>query len=101
MTHIVPGRHAPLDAPLGGKARALAVLQRAGFPVPPWFAVLPGAMDASSLDGELSRALAELAPDRRPVAVRSSASDEDGPHHSFAGQLDSFLFVPHDQVSHR
>src|SRR5213078_1024244 len=28
-----------------------------------------------------------------PVAVRSSASDEDGAQHSFAGQLDSFLFV--------
>src|SRR5207302_1791211 len=32
------------------------------------------------------------------VAVRSSASDEDGVQHSFAGQLDSFLFVPAAEV---
>src|SRR5262249_47789887 len=45
MNHIVHARNAALDAPLGGKARALAALQRAGFPVPPWLAVLPGAME--------------------------------------------------------
>src|SRR5262249_27665884 len=126
MNHIVHSRNAALDAPLGGKARALAALQKAGFPVPPWLAVLPGAMeealgperlrclqeaegeadrlaalngvDLSSFSGTLRRALGELAPDGGPVAVRSSASDEDGPEHSFAGQLDSFLFVPHTEV---
>src|SRR5690606_37999037 len=34
-------------------------------------------------------------------AVRSSAVDEDGTQHSFAGQLESFLFVPAEQVIRR
>jgi pyruvate,water dikinase len=102
MTLILHGRLAPLDAPLGGKARALAALQRAGFPVPPWLVVLPGDGELSAAEREeLLRAVSELAPGREPVAVRSSASDEDGEQQSFAGQLDSFLFVPHDRVPQR
>ena len=33
--------------------------------------------------------------------MRSSASDEDGIQHSFAGQLDSFLFVPPEMVAEK
>jgi pyruvate,water dikinase len=113
---------------MGGKAAALAALSAAGFPVPPWFVILPAAFD-SSLDERLRRelaasdsaeavralvaqvnpgaelreqiaaALAKLCPDAGRVAVRSSASDEDGSQHSFAGQLDSFLFVAPDRVA--
>jgi rifampicin phosphotransferase len=108
---------------LGGKARALAELHQAGLPIPPWFALTPAAFydsltvsqrmqveagdvraAATLLRGEirldaeplsaLAAALAELSPAGEPVAVRSSAGDEDGVQHSFAGQLDSFLFVP-------
>ena len=44
---------------------------------------------------ELSSALAATrAPAGELVAVRSSAGDEDGAEHSFAGQLESFLNVP-------
>ena len=110
------------EAPLGGKARALAALREADLPIPSWFVVGPEAFqnsltaaDRVALDAgdgpaiqrildvvrpsdavtaELAEALAELCPDGAPVAVRSSASDEDGAQHSFAGQLDSFLFVP-------
>ena len=46
-------------------------------------------------------ALAELCPDGSPVAVRSSASDEDGVDHSFAGQLESYLFVQPEDVAER
>ena len=42
---------------------------------------------------ELAAALRELSPHGEPLAVRSSASDEDGAEHSFAGQLESFLSV--------
>jgi pyruvate,water dikinase len=70
------------DSPVGGKARALAALSRAEFPVPEWFVVLPGAefLPSGETDGLW--------------AVRSSAGDEDGADHSFAGQLESFLNVP-------
>jgi pyruvate,water dikinase len=128
--HTARYDRATLDAPLGGKARALAALRDAGFPIPPWLVVLPStfaeslgparvdqiqkatsaeqlraAFDGVTLSGpiaeELAQALAELAPNGSPVAVRSSASDEDGAQHSFAGQLDSFLFVPLAQVAAR
>lgn len=42
----------------------------------------------------LADALRRLCPDGESVAVRSSAVDEDGAGNSFAGQLDSFLWVP-------
>jgi len=92
---------------LGGKAWALQELAAAGFPVPDWFVVSPGDFDPyrplleSSAPirfdpgflGVLDGALAELGGPSRRYAVRSSACDEDGAEHSFAGQLDSFLFV--------
>src|SRR5262249_27419683 len=53
------------------------------------------------LRAKIAAALAELCPNGETVAVRSSASDEDGAQHSFAGQLDSFLFVPPAEVAGR
>lgn len=73
-----------LDPKLGGKARAIAELQRAGFAVPPWFVISPDAYPNCPPNLPM---LGEL------VAVRSSASDEDGVAHSYAGQLESFLNV--------
>jgi pyruvate,water dikinase len=122
MKHVLRGDTAPLDAPLGGKARALAALAEAELPIPRWIVVLPSAFYAgltpdqveklnatrdeavirelvgratvpSELRAELEATFAELCPLGEPVAVRSSASDEDGFQHSFAGQLDSYLFV--------
>ncbi|CAA9253362.1 MAG: Pyruvate-utilizing enzyme, similar to phosphoenolpyruvate synthase [uncultured Chthoniobacterales bacterium] len=96
-------------AGLGGKARALAALSEAHFPVPAWFVISPEAFRASGADPsrdvavsnevreEISRAMAQLAPGEH-VAVRSSASDEDGAQHSFAGQLESYLFVSPEDV---
>jgi phosphohistidine swiveling domain-containing protein len=130
MLYVVRDDRAELNAPLGGKARALAALRDAGFPIPAWLVVLPRAFDdvlgeqrlqrlqhattaeqmRSVLEGvelsdpvldELRRSLADLTPDGSPVAVRSSASDEDGAQHSFAGQLDSYLFVPAEQAAAR
>ena len=111
---------------LGGKARALKALGEAGLPIPGWFVVPPEAFWASlpaeagqrlahTTDDEevaaivrqgepstdvraaLLRGLETLVTDGSLVAVRSSASDEDSAEHSFAGQLETFLFVaPHD-----
>ena len=126
MRYIVWPNDPETAARLGGKAAALAVLQREGLDVPAWFVLAPEAFAASLeaahprgaappeggpkpaalLDrlslaseprGELVEALARLCPDGATVAVRSSASEEDGTTHSFAGQLDSLLGVrPHD-----
>lgn len=102
----VPPRIDP-SAQLGGKARALAALERFGFPIPRWFVVLPEARaeKGDGLSGDVAReiesALERLCPGGELVAVRSSASDEDGARHSFAGQLESYLFVPADQVAEK
>jgi phosphohistidine swiveling domain-containing protein len=50
---------------------------------------------------ELAQAVAMLCPDGHPVAVRSSACDEDGAERSFAGQLASFLDVAPRDVAAR
>ncbi len=78
--------------PVGGKARALGALSQAGFSVPPWMVVLPeaAAVETGLLEEHLQ---AFLDQQPGPVAVRSSASDEDGASHSFAGQLESYLNV--------
>ena len=108
----------------GGKGAALARLRAAGFPVPPVVVLPPAAFGASlgdrqraALDAGRPEALADLNPSpavrdaldqaldalgRPPwLAVRSSAPDEDGAEAAFAGQLESFLFVPPDCVAAR
>ncbi len=106
---------------LGGKALALLRMADANLPVPVWFAISPTAFTASltteqfemfasgqlsgsnsnlltlkpteEIEREIHHALRELSADGSRFAVRSSALDEDGSQHSFAGQLDTFLFV--------
>jgi phosphohistidine swiveling domain-containing protein len=112
---------------LGGKALALLRLERAGLSVPPWFVIAPSAFRASlsreqiealtserpeRLNSELislkpseevlrevEEALRDLGCDGSRFAVRSSAVDEDGSQHSFAGQFDTFLFVDPQAIS--
>lgn len=115
----------------GGKGAALARLAEAGLPVPPVAALTPAAFEASITEAQskaIRRAasgdaeaatdvLADLVPspdvrlaveaalgrlgDPAFVAVRSSAVEEDGAEHAFAGQLASFLFVPREGVPDR
>ena len=87
--------HAP--AAVGAKAHALYQLREAGLPIPPWLVVSPDAL----LDGQLSpdtrSALAEamhtLGLSGKPLAVRSSSTEEDSAAASFAGQFESFLGI--------
>ncbi len=53
------------------------------------------------LSNLLANAMSRLCPDDELVAVRSSALDEDGAEHSFAGQLESVLFVDKQQLAQR
>jgi len=88
-------------AQLGGKGAALYHLAE-NFLIPDWFAVVaePG-VDAESDIPDLTAALNRLDGGEGLYAVRSSAMDEDGTSHSFAGQLDSYLNVPPHQVADR
>ncbi|QIG40947.1 phosphoenolpyruvate synthase [Microbacterium sp. 4R-513] len=106
---------------VGGKAANLGELIRAGFDVPPGFCITTQAYrravagtaveDGSAQDAAAARAAvlaapipeavsdavraayADLEPDGGPVAVRSSATAEDLPGASFAGQQDTYLDV--------
>ena len=86
--------------PVGGKARALGALSRAGYSVPAWCVILP---DSSEGKGQFLEEQLRPFLDRNPgpLAVRSSARDEDGCSHSFAGQLESYLNVEREDLLER
>lgn len=104
---IVPAPgEVPPAAAVGGKAHNLARLAAVpGISVPPWFALRVEAHETFAgtvelpdvLREELRVALARRALDRTPLAVRSSASAEDGVSASFAGQFASILGVEVDE----
>jgi phosphohistidine swiveling domain-containing protein len=87
LAEVGPGMQA------GAKAETLAKLARAGLPVVDGFVVMPEA--ARRLEppdvAAIARALEALG--AQAVAVRSSATEEDGVQASHAGQLDSALEV--------
>lgn len=88
MRAIPLGRLSPEDSRVaGGKARGLDTLLKAGFAVPPGWAVLDPDSDPAPL---LEAWRAAGSP---PVAVRSSAALEDGSAASFAGQFLTVLDV--------
>lgn len=96
LTRIEPG----MVELVGGKAAGLGGLIGAGERVPDGFCVTTAAHDAALRSGgEMDAALrAEIAAAYRhlgggAVAVRSSATAEDLPELSFAGQQESFLGV--------
>ncbi len=88
---------------LGGKGKALASLIKAGFSVPACIAVVPEAFDGNTVNGEAAKQIAASVASLRSgfFAIRSSAADEDGTAHSFAGQLESFLCVKPEDVLQR
>jgi pyruvate,water dikinase len=92
-------------AAVGGKSAGLGELIKAGFSVPPGFAVTTAAyeafLDEATLPSDVERAIrqayaelgARLGTPPPPVAVRSSATAEDLATASFAGQLETFLWI--------
>ena len=85
--------------PVGGKGYSLARLSAAGLPVPPGFVITTDAY-RRGLDSALTETIREAY--RRlgggAVAVRSSATAEDGAETSFAGQQETFLGVVGDEA---
>lgn len=92
------------DLPLtGGKGTSLGMMYNAGLPVPPGFVITTNATDKFSEQGisddcknEIMQAFEKLGSDH--VAVRSSALSEDSLEASWAGQLDTFLNIPLDNL---
>ena len=102
----------------GNKALRLAELATAGFCVPKFFVIDPAACGSSlaaqdepvtsdasltcraQVREQITLAISELFTGDERLAVRSSAADEDGKRHSFAGQLDTFLNIDQANVCH-
>ncbi|MGP0030679.1 MAG: PEP/pyruvate-binding domain-containing protein [Acidimicrobiales bacterium] len=96
MKDVVPLAKARDTAIFGSKAVGLGSAEREGLPVPPGVA-LSGSVTEAVAGGD-ERARARVAKAVRalqgPLAVRSSAVDEDGTEASFAGQHLTLLNVP-------
>lgn len=80
---------------VGGKGASLGALMRIGIPVPPGFVITADAYNSaisfvsSELEKEILAAFDAL--NCECVAVRSSATAEDGATSSWAGELETFL----------
>ena len=96
MKRVVPLENALDEATFGSKAVGLGQAIRDGLPVPPGVALCGSIVEAVAA-GERA-AINEVAkwvgPLGGPLAVRSSAADEDGAAASFAGQHLTLLNVP-------
>src|SRR5581483_2242513 len=113
----------PSSSQIGGKGVGLARLEclvssKTDWRVPPWFAITTDAFRTVMTDKLVGKSPSECASiirlisipgalreevereferlETNSVAVRSSAVSEDGAHASFAGQLESRLFVTRD-----
>lgn len=81
-----------MGALVGGKAAGLGEMIAAGERVPPGFCVTTTALSSGDVPArEIAEAYRRLG--GGPVAVRSSATAEDLPEASFAGQQDTYLDV--------
>ena len=73
---------------VGGKAYNLDILTKNGINIPRWFVVTSTEDNFEVQDNKL-------------YAVRSSAVGEDGSGNSFAGQMESFLYVKAEDIKAR
>ena len=96
MTEVVALPDARDDSRFGAKATGLGAAARAGLPIPSGVALSGSFVDAVAAGDD--RAIEQLMTATRslagPLAVRSSAADEDGAEASFAGQHLTLLNVP-------
>ncbi len=119
-----------LGGKAGALASLQSALPSETVQIPKWFVVSPAAFWASlspaqtdaltratsdeeiqsalqnltcsrAVQAAIAQALPTITPNKHRLAVRSSAMDEDGAEHSFAGQLDSFLRVAPDDIANK
>ncbi len=96
MTEVVPLVDADDDSRFGAKATGLGAAARNGLPIPPGIALSGPIVDAVAAGEEhaIEQVVTAAQPLPTPLAVRSSAADEDGADASFAGQHLTLLNVP-------
>jgi len=96
VTDVVPLDDASDESLFGSKAVGLGEATRAGLPLPPGIAIAGDVVEAvAGGDAEALERVGDLVrPLGGPLAVRSSAVDEDGAEASFAGQHLTLLNVP-------
>jgi pyruvate,water dikinase len=96
VSEVVPLEEARDDSLFGSKAVGLGEAARCGLPLPPGVALSGAVVEAvASGDAPALEAVTRLVrPLGGPLAVRSSAVDEDGAEASFAGQHLTLLNVP-------
>ena len=95
MKQVVPLAKARDDAVFGSKAVGLGEAARGGLPLPPGVALSGDIVEAvaSGEERAIKRVAKSVQPLPSPLAVRSSAVDEDGAEASFAGQHLTLLNV--------
>lgn len=95
MSQVVPLEDACDTALFGSKATSLGQAIREGLPVPPGFALSGPIVEAVAANDSkaIDEVIARVTPLKGPLAVRSSAVDEDGADTSFAGQHLTLLNV--------
>ena len=85
----------PAEAPIGGKARNLYLLKDKGFKIPAWVVIPQQDIPANAeISTEFIQSILNEFEAPGYFAVRSSATDEDGADFSFAGQFETYLYVP-------
>ncbi len=96
MTQVLPLEEALDTARFGSKATSLGQAIREGLPVPPGFALSGHVVEkvAASDPNAIRLVVERISNLGGPLAVRSSAVDEDGAATSFAGQHLTLLNVP-------
>jgi pyruvate,water dikinase len=96
VSEVVPLADAHEDARFGAKATGLGAAARAGLPIPPGIALSGAIVEevAAGHDDAIVRVLDAARDLPTPLAVRSSAVDEDSADASFAGQHLTLLNVP-------
>ena len=90
-------------ATAGGKGASLGDMAQAGLPVPPGFVITAAAFERfhdseipKPVEREIMIAFDALGAEH--VAVRSSATAEDGEAAAWAGQLESYLYTPRAEI---
>ncbi len=96
MTEIVPLEGAHDESLFGAKATGLGAAARSGLRIPPGIALSGSIVDlvAAGHEAAVAQLTKAARPLAGPLAVRSSAVDEDGADASFAGQHLTLLNVP-------